>query len=49
MVSQLYLTQLGSDPPVDTNDWIPGIDSRRSAQRQLALINIQQDQTRQNL
>ena len=35
------------DPPVDTNDWIPEIHSRRSAQRQLALINIQQDQARQ--
>ena len=37
------------DPPVDTNDWIPEIDSRWSAQRQLALINFQQDQARRKL
>ena len=37
------------DPPVDSNEWIPEIDSRRNAQRQLALNNIHQDQARQKL
>ena len=37
------------DPPLDSNDWITEIDSRRNAQRQLALTNIHQDQARQKL
>ena len=37
------------DPPVDSNDWITEIDSRRNAQRQSALTNIHQDQARQKL